>query len=284
MNPPEPELALIRLALAEDTGAGDVTTLWTVSAEARAEAVVQAKSAGVLAGTGVAGAVFREVDPYLQITAERRDGEWVEPDDTLLRVSGAARSILIAERTALNFLQRLSGVATLTRRYVAAVEGTGARVLDTRKTTPGMRGMEKLAVRAGGGENHRLGLSDMVLIKENHLALAGGVGPALERVMELREPGVELEVEVRTLRELDEVLASGVVDRILLDNMPLPVLHQALERIRSQSGPRPSTEASGGVTLENARLVAESGVDFISVGALTHSAPALDLTLRLEAR
>ncbi|HEX7119719.1 MAG TPA: carboxylating nicotinate-nucleotide diphosphorylase [Longimicrobiales bacterium] len=277
--------ALIEAALAEDVGAGDVTTLWTVPEGSRVVGRVVAKAGGVIAGAAIAEAVFHRLDRSLAVHIERDDGSVVAPGDVVLTVSGDARAVLTGERTALNFLQRLSGVASLTRRFVDAVRGTGARILDTRKTTPGWRALEKAAVRAGGGHNHRAGLYDMVLIKENHIAAAGGITPAIERVRERNDQALPVEVEVTTRRELDEALEAGV-DRVLLDNMGLTEMRDAVERVRAwarASGrPAPQLEASGNVTLERVRAIAETGVDFISVGALTHSAPALDLSLRLE--
>jgi nicotinate-nucleotide pyrophosphorylase (carboxylating) len=198
-----------------------------------------------------------------------------------MTVRGSARSILTAERTALNFMQRLSGVATVTRTYVRAVEGTGARVIDTRKTTPGMRALEKAAVLAGGGANHRHGLHDMVMIKDNHIAAAGGITAAVEAVRARNDRGLRVEVETTSLAEVEEALRVGA-DRIMFDNMAPELMRQAVERVRA-ADPRPETEASGGITLESIRAAAETGVDFISVGALTHSAPSLDLSLGLRA-
>jgi nicotinate-nucleotide pyrophosphorylase (carboxylating) len=205
----------------------------------------------------------------------------VEPGDPVMRAEGSARSLLTAERTALNFLQRLSGVATVSRRYVREVGGTGARVIDTRKTTPGMRLLEKAAVVAGGGANHRVGLHDMVMIKDNHIAAAGGITAAVNAVRARNDRGLRVEVETTTLDEVREALAAGV-DRIMFDNMTPERMAQAVDLVRS-ADPRPETEASGGITLETIGSFARTGVDFISVGALTHSAPALDLSLRLEA-
>jgi nicotinate-nucleotide pyrophosphorylase (carboxylating) len=274
---------LIRTALEEDVGAGDWTTLWTVPPDRRAQARILAKQDGVTAGLEVAARVFHEVDAELVVERTVEDGASVAPGDEVLRIRGSARSILTAERVALNFLQRLSGVATLTRRYVEAVRGTDARILDTRKTTPGMRALEKAAVRAGGGKNHRFGLHDMVMIKENHIAAAGGIAAAVSAVREQDEEGLAVEVETTNLAEVEEALAAGV-DRILFDNMPLPLLRDAVERVHGSGATRPETEASGGITLEAIRAVAETGVDFISVGALTHSPPALDLSLLLQAK
>lgn len=281
MSLPAEVHALIAAALAEDVGPGDVTTLWTVPPDRRGEARIVAKAPGVIAGMPVALAVMAAVDASLEVEVLARDGDAVRPGDEVLRVRGSAASILTAERTALNFLQRLSGVATVTRSYVDAVAGTGTRILDTRKTTPGMRWLEKEAVRAGGGVNHRFGLHDMVLIKENHVAAAGGITAAVEAVRARNERGLRVEVETTTPEEVEEALAVGV-DRIMFDNMPVPRMARMVERVRAGGERRPETEASGGITLETIRAVAETGVDFISVGALTHSAPALDLSLLLR--
>jgi nicotinate-nucleotide pyrophosphorylase (carboxylating) len=270
--------ALIRTALEEDVGPGDWTTQWTVPTEHTARAVIVAKAEGVLSGLLVAERVFHTLDPDLEVRLLAREGEAVGAGQTVVEMQGRTRSILTGERVALNFVQRLSGVATATRRYVEAVRGTGARILDTRKTTPGLRALEKNAVASGGGVNHRFGLHDMVLIKENHIAAAGGITAAVERVRAGNSAGLKVEVETNSLAEVDEVLGMDV-DRILLDNMPLSMLHAAVERVRARGEHRPETEASGGVSLDTVRAVAETGVDFVSVGALTHSAPALDLSL-----
>lgn len=274
-------LRLIETALAEDVGTGDRTSLWTVPEGTTARARIVAKASGVLAGTAVARGVFAAVDPSLQVEMLLGDGDAVTPGVEVARLSGAARSVLSGERVALNFLQRLSGVATLTRLYVERVAGTGARILDTRKTTPGMRLLEKAAVRAGGGTNHRTGLYDMVLIKENHIAAAGGIAAAVEAVRRQNTEGLRVEVETRDLAEVEEAIRVGV-DVILLDNMSLPVMREAVRRVRAEV-PDTRTEASGGVTLDTVRPIAETGVDLISVGALTHSAPALDLSLLIDA-
>jgi nicotinate-nucleotide pyrophosphorylase (carboxylating) len=266
----------IERALAEDVGAGDRTTAATVPAEARARARIEQKQPGVIAGLDVAGAVFRRVEPELRFEAVVDEGVWRE-GGAVAEVEGPARGILTGERVALNFLQRLSGVATLTARFVREVEGTGARILDTRKTTPGLRELEKRAVALGGGANHRMGLYDAILVKENHSALAGGVGEATKRALAAAAGGTPVEVECATLAEVDEALAAGA-GRILLDNMSPAELREAVERVAG----RAELEASGGVTLETVRAIAESGVGWISVGALTHSAPALDLSLLLE--
>ena len=265
----------VRAALAEDVGGGDVTTRATVPPGTRARARITQKQPGVLYGLDVAELAFAELDADARFERLAAEGEWRE-GGPVLDVTGDAAALLTAERTALNFLQRLSGVATLTARYVAAVEGTGARVLDTRKTTPGLRALEKAAVAAGGGTNHRFGLFDAVLIKENHAAMAGGVGEAVRKAREAA-PDVPLEVEARTIEEAEEALAAGA-PRILLDNMTPEELRAVVERVAG----RAELEASGGITLETIRTRAETRVDFISVGALTHSAPALDLSLILE--
>jgi nicotinate-nucleotide pyrophosphorylase (carboxylating) len=267
---------LIDRALAEDLGEGDVTTRAVVPEGAEARARISQKEQGVIAGLGAAKSTFERVDPELVWVAHCPEGKWRETG-AIAEITGSAASILAAERVALNFLGRLSGVATLTARYVRAVEGTGARILDTRKTTPGLRELEKEAVRRGGGESHRSGLHDAILVKENHAALAGGVGDATRQALEHAPEGVMVEVECATLAELSEALDAGA-HRILLDNMSLDDLARAVELTAG----RAELEASGGITLDTIRGVAETGVDYISVGALTHSAPALDVSLLLE--
>ena len=267
--------AAVARALEEDVGNGDLTTAATVPADARARARITQKAQGVIFGLEAAEETFRKLDPEIRLERLCEEGAW-RGGGPVLDIEGAAQAILTGERTALNFLQRLSGVATLTARCVRAVEGTGARILDTRKTTPGLRALEKAAVAAGGGTNHRTGLYDAILIKENHAAIAGGVGEAVRKAR-AHAAEVPLEVECRTLEEVDEALAAGA-PQILLDNMATDQLREAVERVAG----RASLEASGGVTLETLRGIAATGVDFISVGALTHSAPALDLSLILE--
>ena len=271
---------LIERALAEDLGDGDLTTRAVVPDGARARALIRQKEPGVIAGLGVAHAVFGHVDAELEWVAHCPQGLWREAG-VVAEINGSAASILAAERVALNFLGRLSGVATLTARYVRAVDGTGARILDTRKTTPGLRELEKQAVVAGGGVSHRSGLYDGILVKENHGGLAGGVGEAARLAVEAAADGgsdpVLVEVECATLGELEEAVAAGV-PRILLDNMAPDELRRAVELAKG----RAELEASGGITLETVRAVAETGVDYISVGALTHSAPALDVSLLIE--
>lgn len=270
---------LVGAALAEDVGDGDRTGLWTVPAESVGRAHIVAKAEGVMCGLEVAERVFRTVDAGLAVTLRAGDAAVVEKGDIVLDLSGSLRGILAAERTALNFLSRLSGISTLTSAYVRAVAGTGCRIADTRKTTPGWRQLEKYAARCGGAMSHRSGLYDMVLIKENHIRAAGGVGPALEAALPAaREEGLEVEIEVTSRVELREALAHGP-DRIMLDNMSPAELEAAVHLVRSRPPPHPLLEASGGVTVDTARRVAETGVDYVSVGAITHSAPALDLSL-----
>lgn len=273
---------LARLAADEDLDAtGDATSHVLIPAERIGAAILVARQPGVLAGLPAAELTFNYVDPTLLIERLRPDGSPIQPDDRLAVISGRARSILAGERTALNFVQRLSGIATQTRRYVDAVAGLDAQIFDTRKTTPGWRLLEKYAVRQGGGYNHRIGLYDGILIKDNHLAaLAGHNDPITEAVRLAREKhgtNLPLEIEVDTLAQLDTALKARP-DIVLLDNMPLADLREAV-RHRQEIAPAVLLEASGGVTLETVRAIAETGVDRISVGALTHSAPALDIAL-----
>jgi nicotinate-nucleotide pyrophosphorylase (carboxylating) len=263
-------------ALAEDIGDGDVTTAATVPEGARARALITQKAPGVIYGLDVAVEAFCALDPSMGVQRLVSEGEWRENGGPVLALEGSARAILTGERTALNFLQRLSGVATLAARCVRAVAGTGATILDTRKTTPGLRALEKAAVAAGGASIYRFGLFDAILIKENHAFLAGGVGEAVRRAR-AEAPDLPLDVECRNLAEVDEALAAGA-PMILLDNMTVAQLGEAVRHVAG----RARLEASGGVTLETLREVASTGVDFISLGALTHSAPALDLSLLLE--
>jgi len=274
-------LRLIDLALAEDRGPGDWTTRWIVTARGRANAAIVAKEDGVIAGLALASAVFLRLDPRVEFEAAVSDGDRVKAGQVVCSISGPARAILTGERTALNFLQRLSGVATATRRFVDAIAGTRARILDTRKTTPAWRVLEKGAVRAGGGENHRVGLYDMVLIKENHSAMAGGIAEAVRRIRDANTKGLRVEVEVRDLDEVRTALDARV-DRVLLDNMDLATIREAVRMVRKRAT-GVEIEASGNMTLDRVRDVAEAGVDYISVGAITHSAPALDLSLRIPA-
>ncbi len=272
--------AIVDLALAEDIGSGDVTTLATVPPETRAHGTIVAKAAGVVSGLGAAAAVFHRVDPSVAFERRLHDGARCQPGDAVADVAGPARSILTGERVALNLLQRLSGVATLTARYIDAINGTQASIIDTRKTTPGLRTLEKAAVRDGGGRNHRVGLADGVLIKDNHLAAVGGpdrVTRAVRQARAFAPHTLRVEVEVTTLDELAEAIAAGA-DVVLLDNMDAPMIRRAVELAAG----RVLLEASGGVSLTTVRAIAETGVDLISVGALTHSAPALDLSLQFD--
>ncbi len=268
---------VVSRALAEDLGAGDLTTAAVVPAGARAVARIEQRAAGVLSGLDAVREVFAQTGPELRFEALAEERAWREPGEVAV-VEGDAAAILAGERVALNLLGRLSGVATITASYVRAVDGTGARILDTRKTTPGLRALEKRAVIHGGGQSHRAGLYDAILVKENHALLAGGVGEAA-RLAVANSGGADfVESEVESVEELNEALAAGV-DRVLLDNMGPADMHAAVELAR---GTGVSLEASGGITLATVRAVAETGVDFISVGALTHSAPALDLSLLLK--
>jgi len=265
---------IVHAALAEDIGAGDVTTDATVAPDAVGTAELLVKEPGVVCGLRVAETTFRALDPDIRFEALVSDGDVVEPPAVVARITGSERAILTGERVALNFVGRLSGIATLTRRYIHAVEGTGAAVLDTRKTTPGLRALEKHAVAAGGGTNHRFGLDDGVLIKDNHLRAAGSLPAAIELVRAATDLPVEVECE--TLAHVAEALDAGV-DAILLDNMTLAELREAVALARG----RARLEASGGVNLDTIRAIAETGVDEISVGALTHSARSLDVSLEL---
>jgi nicotinate-nucleotide pyrophosphorylase (carboxylating) len=272
---------MVRVALTEDVGLGDVTTLALVPAKAKAKAVMRAREPLVLAGLAMAEAAFRGLPGKVSFQHGAEDGQRVAAGQTVLSVSGPARTLLIAERVALNFVQRLSGIATLTAQFVEAIKGTRAQILDTRKTTPGWRRLEKYAVTCGGARNHRMGLFDMVLIKDNHLAALKDGAPdpiaaALKQVR-ARLPGLKVEVEVDSLDELDRALAAGA-ELVLLDNMNPDQLRQAVQKCQG----RAQTEASGGVSLATVRAIAETGVDFISVGALTHSARAVDIGLDFE--
>jgi nicotinate-nucleotide pyrophosphorylase len=265
----------VAAALAEDLGtAGDITTDAIIPSDAEAEATIVARKEGVIAGLDLAEATFGALDPDMQFHRAVQDGARVEADAVLARVAGKTRALLTAERVALNFLGRLSGIATMTAAYVAAVEGTRARIACTRKTTPGLRALEKYAVRAGGGVNHRFGLYDAVLVKDNHIAASGGLSNALGRLRTRIGHLVKIEVEVDTIDQLGEALAFPI-DAVLLDNMDVAMLKEAVRLVAG----RVKTEASGGVSLETVREIALSGVDLISVGALTHSATSLDLSL-----
>ncbi len=270
--------ALVRTALSEDVGDGDVTTLATVDPNVRARARVTQKAPGVIYGVEAAETAFTLLDPDAHVQRMVGEGQWREDGGPVLEVVGNAGALLTAERTALNFLARLSGVATMAARAAHEVRGTGARVLDTRKTTPGLRALEKAAVAAGGAVNHRAGLYDAILIKENHIAAAGGIAQAVARARaSAPELAAGLEVEVRDVQEIEQALAAGA-PRLLLDNMDNGQLRAAVAQVAG----RAELEASGGVSLQTLRAVADTGVEWISMGALTHSAPALDLSLTLE--
>jgi nicotinate-nucleotide pyrophosphorylase (carboxylating) len=274
---------IIDRALAEDLGKGDVTTEALIPADRQGTGFIVAKKAGILAGINVAKQVFHQADPELKVEALLEDGARVEPGSKVAKVSGSIASILRAERVALNFLQRLSGIASDTNRYVEAVKGLPVRIMDTRKTTPGLRSLEKHAVKAGGGENHRMSLGDGILIKDNHLAALRSQGlNIMEIVAKARQNGPQrlpVEVEVGTVSEALEAVEAGA-DIVMLDNMNLEDMRKAVKSIHG----RALIEASGGITLDNVRAMAETGVDFISIGALTHSARALDISLELEAQ
>jgi nicotinate-nucleotide pyrophosphorylase (carboxylating) len=272
-------LPLVERALAEDLGSGDVTSNACLPASLQVEAEIEARAPLVLCGVGVAAACFAAVDPALRFEALRGDGELVAPGTPLARVSGGARAVFAGERIALNFLGRLCGIATLTRRYVEAVAGTGARILDTRKTLPGWRALDKYAVAAGGGTNHRFGLYDAVLIKDNHVAAAGGVGAAVQAARAGAAPHLAIQCEVESAAQAEEALAAGA-SMLLLDNRTPAELRELVARF----GARASLEASGGVNLANVRAVAETGVHRISIGALTHSAIAADVALEVRGR
>ena len=267
-------LDAVRRALAEDIGPGDVTSQACVPPERMAHGRFVARELMVLAGEGLLPVLYAERGGVDDLQLLKRSGERLQPGEVIATVRGKARTLLECERVALNFLQRLSGVATLTARYVDAVAGSGCRILDTRKTTPGLRRLEKMAVAAGGAANHRMGLFDAILIKNNHIAAAGGVRPALEAAL---ATGLPVEIEIRTRAELDEALAAGAT-HVLLDNL---TPEQAAAEIRYIAG-RAKVELSGGITLENVREYAETGADFVSCGALTHSAVAVDINFRLE--
>jgi nicotinate-nucleotide pyrophosphorylase (carboxylating) len=272
---------LIAAALQEDlAGLGDLTSELLIPATAMGKGKIVVKSAGIIAGLTVAQRVFKKVDSKIQIDCKIEDGARVAPFDEILTIHGSIRGILTGERTALNFLQRLSGIATLTAKFAERIAGTNAKILDTRKTTPGLRNLEKYAVRVGGGRNHRMGLFDMILLKENHIAAAGTITEVvgkIRRELQSQKMSIAIEVETQNLEQVEEAV-NARVDRIMLDNMSLPQIREAVALVNR----RVEVEVSGGVTLDSVREIAETGVDYISVGALTHSAKALDLSLLLE--
>ena len=269
---------LIDLAFAEDVGEGDHTTLCSIPSDAQGKAFLIIKESGILAGVDVGIKVFHKLDPQLSIDVLIKDGSKVDPGDIVLTVEGKVQSILQAERIVLNIMQRMSGIATMTNKYVALIAGTGCKVLDTRKTTPGMRMLEKQAVKLGGGENHRIGLFDMILLKDNHIDFAGGIENAItgaKKYLLDKNKSLKIEIEVRDFDELNEVLLIGGVDRVMLDNFTPENTKKAVELVNG----RIELESSGGITSETIRSYAETGVDYISVGALTHSVKGLDMSL-----
>jgi nicotinate-nucleotide pyrophosphorylase (carboxylating) len=277
---------LIDRALREDVGIGDVTSQCVVDRDLKGTATILAKGKGILAGLKIAQKIFNKVDPSLKFTPFRRDGDRIKPQDKIASISGNIRSILKAERTALNFLQQLSGVATFTSTFVTKVKGTSVKILDTRKTVPGLRALQKYAVKLGGGQNHRMGLYDMILIKENHIKSAGGVDEAIKKALSFskkksKSRKFKIEVETRTLKEAEKAAKMGV-DMIMLDNMSLSQIRKAVKVIRALDE-KIKIEVSGNIDLSNLRQIAKTGVDFISVGALTHSAKALDFSLKVVA-
>ena len=268
---------LIELAFQEDIGTGDITTESLIPVHERRDAFLIAKASGIIAGTGIVEMVFRKLDPQLEWRPKVDDGDRVEPGDLIAEFSATYRALLSGERTALNFLQRLSGIATASNAYVHALKGYNTKILDTRKTLPGFRLLDKFAVRAGGGTNHRIGLYDMVMIKDNHIAVAGGISKAVRTIRDTLGSEMKIEVETTSLEEVREAVDSGA-DIIMLDNMDNATMREAVELI----GGRAMTEASGNMTVERLKEVAETGVDFISVGALTHSVVALDISQRIS--
>ncbi|MCP9611202.1 carboxylating nicotinate-nucleotide diphosphorylase [Coprobacter tertius] len=270
---------LIKLAFAEDIGDGDHTTLCCIPESAKGKSKLLIKEAGVLAGVDIARRVFKDFDSSLKMTVFIEDGAEVKPGDVAFVVEGSVRSLLQTERLMLNIMQRMSGIASMTRKYVKQLEGLHTRVLDTRKTTPGMRMLEKEAVKIGGGVNHRIGLFDMILLKDNHVDFAGGIENAINRAhayLKDKNKNLKIEIEVRNMDELEEVMRVGGVDRIMLDNFTPELTREAVERI----GGKYETESSGGITFETLRNYAECGVDYISVGALTHSVKGLDMSFK----
>lgn len=270
---------LIDISFAEDIGEGDHTSLATINADENGKSIIVAKDTGIIAGLMLVEYIFKKVDANLIVKLLKQDGDAVAYGDVVLEITGSSRSMLTAERTVLNFIQRLSGVASLTSKYVAELKGLHTQILDTRKTTPGMRLLEKYAVKVGGGANHRIGLYDMILIKDNHVDFSGGIESAILRTQKYLKDNnlnLKIEIETRTLDEVKQVLAIGGVHRIMLDNFSPDLLREAVKLIDGKY----ETEASGGITLQTLRSYAETGVDFISSGALTHSVKAMDLSMR----
>lgn len=270
---------IVRAALEEDLGHGrDVTSEVLIPASEMATAVIRARKSGVLCGLMLALTAFSLTDIDFDMTVHKQDGDTLEEGEVIAEITGPARALMTAERVALNFLTHLSGIATLTNKYVKAVEGTGAEICDTRKTIPGLRLFQKYAVYIGGGANHRFGLDDAILIKDNHIAISGGISQALDQAHMLAGHTLKIEIEVDTLEQLEEVLENGKANIVMLDNMPIDMLKKGVEMVDGTM----TIEASGGVTLDTVRAIAETGVHYISVGALTHSAPALDIALDID--
>ncbi len=270
---------LIDISFLEDIGEGDHTSLACIDKDNTGRSIIVAKEEGILAGAFLADYIFKKIDPALEVKHLATDGSNVKTEQVIMEISGNSIAMLTAERTVLNFIQRLSGVATQTNKYVKVLEGLHTKILDTRKTTPGMRLLEKYAVKIGGGENHRIGLYDMILIKDNHVDFAGGIKNAIEhtqRYLKEKNLNLKIEIETRSLKEVEEVLKVGGVDRIMLDNFSPALLREAVQLING----RTETEASGGITLQTLRSYAETGVDFISSGALTHSVKSFDFSMR----
>ncbi len=272
-------IQLIDIAFAEDIGEGDHTSLATIDEAETGKSIIVAKDQGIIAGLHLAEHIFKKIDPTLHVNLLKEEGDIIAYGDVVMEIAGSSRSMLTAERTVLNFIQRLSGVASQTAKYVQVLEGLHTKILDTRKTTPGMRLLEKWAVKIGGGANHRIGLYDMILIKDNHVDFAGGISSAISRTknyLAQNNLSLKIEIETRSIDELNQVLAIGGVDRIMLDNFSPELLKEAVALING----RFETEASGGITLQTLRSYAETGVDYISSGALTHSVKAMDLSMR----
>jgi nicotinate-nucleotide pyrophosphorylase (carboxylating) len=270
---------LIDIAFAEDIGEGDHTSLATIDAAESGKSIIVAKDEGIIAGLHLAEHIFKRIDPTLHVKLLKDEGDTIKYGEVVMEIEGSSRSMLTAERTVLNFIQRLSGVASQTAKYVQVLEGLHTKILDTRKTTPGMRLLEKWAVKIGGGANHRIGLYDMILIKDNHVDFAGGISSAISRTksyLAKNNLSLKIEIETRSIDELKQVLEIGGVDRIMLDNFSPDLLREAVALING----RFETEASGGITLQTLRSYAETGVDYISSGALTHSVKAMDLSMR----
>jgi nicotinate-nucleotide pyrophosphorylase (carboxylating) len=270
---------LVDLAFAEDIGDGDHTSLACIDKSAKGKSIIVVKDNGILAGIDLAEEIFRKVDASLAVKKLFKDGDKLHNTDVVMEIEGSSQSMLTAERTVLNFIQRLSGIATLTSKYVERLQGLNTKILDTRKTTPGMRMLEKYAVKTGGGENHRIGLFDMILLKDNHVDFAGGIAQAIDKTqtyLQQKDLNLKIEIETRTLDEVQQVLNRGGVDRIMLDNFSPALLKEAITLING----RFETEASGGITLDTLRSYAETGVDYISSGALTHSVKSLDFSMR----